>query len=96
MFIQDLCTISNLRVMNSRDFRTTCKIRFTGCRPDEQLAAYLANKGCDARGDAGVTRDTDILVVPYMSYGSSKRKKIGPKTKVVDYASFRSNPDYFM
>ena len=96
MFIQDLYTISNLKILNSKDFRTTCKIRFTGCRPDEQLALYLESKGCDARGDASVTKDTNILVVPYMSYGSSKRKKIGPKTRVVDYASFRANPDYYM
>ena len=71
-------------------------IRFTGCRPDEELQLYLDSKGCDARGDAGVTRTTDILVVPYIGFSSSKTSKIRPEAIIVDMASFKANPDKYL
>lgn len=71
-------------------------IRFTGCRPDEDLYNYLTAKGCDARPDAGVTKNTDILVVPYIGFSSSKVNKAGDQTKIIDMAAFRQNPDIFI
>ena len=71
-------------------------IRYTGCRPDENLTTYLTSKGFDARPDAGVTKNTDILVVPYIGFSSSKMNKIGEDTKVVDMAAFKANPDMFL
>ena len=71
-------------------------IRFTGCRPDEELSTYLSSKGCDARGDASVTRNTDILVVPYIGFSSSKTSKAGPDTVIVDMADFKANTDKYL
>lgn len=71
-------------------------IRFTGCRPDEHLYNYLVSKGCDARPDAGVTKNTDILVVPYTGFSSSKTSKTGPNTIIVDMAEFASNVDDYI
>ena len=71
-------------------------IRFTGCRPDDELLNYLISKGCDARGDAGVTKTTDILVVPYIGFTSSKTSKVGDSTIIVDMPSFRANPDKYI
>lgn len=68
-------------------------IRFSGCRPDDELYAYLTSKGCDARGDAGVTKSTDILVIPYEGYTSSKTSKVGPNTLIIDMPRFRMEVD---
>ena len=71
-------------------------IRYTGCRPDDQLTQYLTSRGCDARGDAGVTKNTDILVVPYEGFTSSKTNKVGDQTIIVDMAAFKLNPDKYI
>lgn len=71
-------------------------IRFTGCRPNEDLYNYLTARGCDARPDAGVTKNTDVLVVPYIGFTSSKVNKAGEQTKIVDMAEFSQNPDIFI
>ena len=71
-------------------------IRYTGCRPSEELTSYLTSKGCDARADAGVTKNTDILVVPYAGFSSSKVSKIGEDTIVIDIADFKANPDIYL
>lgn len=71
-------------------------IRYTGCRPDDELTAYLTSKGCDARPDAGVTKNTNILVVPYEGFSSSKTSKIGPDTLIVDISEFKQNLDKYI
>ena len=57
-------------------------IRFTGCR-DQQLCEYLNSIGMDANGDAGVTKSTDILIVPYEGFTSSKTAKANPDTTII-------------
>ena len=71
-------------------------IRFTGCRPDDDLYNYLCSRGCDANKDGSVTKNTDILVVPYIGFSSSKTSKIGIGTRVVDMVAFKANPDAFL
>lgn len=71
-------------------------IRYTGCRPDEELTAYLTSKGFDARPDAGVTKNTDILVVPYVGFASSKVSKVGEDTVIIDMAAFKADPDMYL
>lgn len=71
-------------------------VRFTGCRPDQDLYNYLTSLGCDARPDAGVNKTTDVLVVPYIGFSSSKTNKIGDQTVVVDMAAFKSNPSAYV
>ena len=71
-------------------------IRYTGCRPDDELTAYLTSKGCDARPDAGVTKNTNILIVPYEGFSSSKTSKAGPDTLIVDVSEFKQNLDKYI
>lgn len=93
----DLQSIMNLKnVIPSYGMKQGLVIRFTGCRPDDELSNYLAFKGCDARGDAGVTKNTDILVVPYIGFSSSKTNKVGENTKIVDIVAFKANPDIYL
>ena len=91
LLYHDLQAVLTLNVCTSRDCEHTLKIRFTGCRPDSETERYLEFKGYDARGDASVTKDTDILVVPYIGFSSSKVKKAGRNTRIMDIASFMAN-----
>lgn len=93
----DLDSIMQLNnIISSYGLKQGKIIRFTGCRPDEDLYNYLTAKGCDARPDAGVTKNTDVLVVPYIGFTSSKVNKAGDQTKIVDMAAFKQNPDIFI
>ena len=82
-------------VISTYGMKSGKSIRFTGCRPTEELYLYLTNKGYDARPDAGVTKNTDILVVPYIGFNSSKTSKVGSETVIIDMASFSQNPDMY-
>lgn len=93
----DLNSIMELKnVISSFGLKQGMIIRYTGCRPDEELTAYLTSKGCDARPDAGVTKNTDILVVPYHGFTSYKVNKVGDNTKIIDMAAFKANPDLYI
>ena len=70
-------------------------VRFTGVR-DPDLCAYLNSIGVDANGDAGVTRKTDILIVPYEGFSSSKIAKAGPSTIIVDIDTFKANIESYL
>lgn len=95
---EDLNLIASMsNVIKSTGMSSNQKtIRFTGCRPSDDLFAYLTSKGCDARGDAGVTKNTDVLVVPYIGFSSSKVSKVGPNTRIVDWSAFNANPDAYI
>ena len=93
----DLNSIMELNnVISSTGMKQGLIIRYTGCRPDENLTTYLTSKGCDARPDASVTKNTDILIVPYIGFSSSKVNKVGDNTKIIDMAAFKSNPDLYI
>lgn len=96
--MDDLNTIlSDIPIIPSFGMQQTgTVIRFTGCRPDDELKAYLETKNCDARGDAGVTKATDVLVVPYVGFKSSKTSKVREDAIIVDIAEFKQNPDKFI
>ena len=93
----DLNSIMELNnIISSFGLKQGLIIRYTGCRPDEELTNYLTSKGCDARPDAGVTKNTDILVVPYHGFTSSKVNKVSDNTKIIDMAAFKANPDLYI
>lgn len=97
IYKQDLDEILKFpNLINSFGSKDGKSIRFTGCRPDENLYSYLVSKGCDARPDAGVTKTTNILVVPYIGFSSSKTSKVGPDTLIVDLADFINNVDEYI
>ena len=67
------------------------KIRFTGVR-NKQLAELLNTAGCDA-GEGSITKDTDILLIPYEGFTSSKVTKAmsNPQIKIVPIQQFIDN-----
>ena len=56
-------------------------IRFTGCR-DKDLCEFLMSLGIDASAEKSVTKQTDILIVPYDGFESSKTRKLGKIGKI--------------
>ena len=51
------------------------QVRFTGIR-DPELELELSEAGYDCSGTASVTKKTDILIVPYSGFESSKTAKL--------------------
>ena len=94
-FRTDLETISNMsNVESSKGIKSGKSIRFTGFR-DRDLLNYLNDLGHDAT-DGGVTKTTDILLIPYENFTSSKIKKVGPSTLIVPVSEFRANMDRYL
>ena len=76
-----IARMDNMLVSNA-DPCKRISIRFTGCR-DKELCAFLQSLGMDASADKGVTRQTDILIIPHEGFKSSKTKKLGKFGKVI-------------
>ena len=70
-------------------------IRWTGCR-DAELEKILIDRGYDASSKSGVTKSTDLLIVPYIGYSSTKLNKIGPNTKLVAIDELKKNLDHYL
>ena len=70
-------------------------VRFSGVR-DEALCRYLQSIGVDANGNAGVTKYTDILIVPYEGFTSSKTARVTPNTIIVPIDQFKANMDKYI
>ena len=92
--IQVIMNLSN--VIRTFGFKAVKTIRYTGCRPNEELTEYLFKLGCDARPNASVSRSTDILVVPYEGFTSSKTSKVGENTLVIPIDVFMSSVDNYV
>jgi NAD-dependent DNA ligase len=89
-------------IMNNIEYKDTkfdqptgLKIRFTGCR-NLQLQEQLRNLGHDADGSAGVTKDTDILIIPFYGFTSTKLSKVGPNCKVIPINDFINNMESYL
>lgn len=92
----DLLTICN-DIPHKVSYGSVSKlqIRFTGCR-DKELELELKALGYDISGDAGVTKTTDILLVPYQGFESSKTKKVKDTCLVISLDEFKSNKDSYL
>ena len=73
-------------VMISKGIRSGKKIRFTGFR-NAELVEKLMAMGHDA-SEGGITKTTDILLVPYPGYTSTKTSSVTENTLIVDVVSF--------
>lgn len=95
-FYKDLEYIHKMNIVKTFPSADMKKIRFTNCR-DGELVKKLRELGHDADGDAGVTKDTDYLLVPNTSINSSKvakAKKYG--VQIVSLQDFRDNLDSYL
>lgn len=72
------------------------QIRFTGCR-DSKLEKELASMGIDCDGNKGVTKSTDILLVPHEGYTSSKvENAIKHGIRIIPIGAFSANPYQYL
>lgn len=70
-FAEDIIyIINNIKYQDTKDIKLI-KVRFTGVR-NQNLVNTLNSMGYDA-GEGSVTKDTDILVVPYEGYSEGKK-----------------------
>lgn len=70
-------------------------IRFTGCR-NQKLEKLLCDMGHDADGAGGVTKSTDILIVPYSGFQSTKVNKVSENALVIPLVDFVVSFDTFI
>lgn len=71
------------------------QIRFTGVR-NPQLSELLCNAGYDADDNAGATKKTAILIVPYEGFVSGNTKKVTPECKIVPKDQFLTYPELYI
>ena len=73
------------------------QIRFTGCR-NQQLVEQLNIKGYDIDGNSSVTKKTDILLIPYEGFTSTKveKAKSNPNIKIIPIDEFINNMNKYI
>lgn len=92
-FKEDIEAILNLPILNSYGNNVKpVEIRFSGCR-NLQLSEQLINLGYDADQNSGVTKNTNILIVPYQGFTSSKTNKVSDKCLIVAEGYFIEHMD---
>ena len=89
--------INNMNIINSANsIPLTGKIiRFTGCR-DKILEDKLRELGHDADGSGSVTKSTQILIIPYEGFSSTKTSKVSSDCIVVPISEFIQNMDKYL
>ena len=92
--IQYILTHTNFRHTESSP-TTSKQIRFSGCR-NLQLQEQLIKLGYDIDGNASVTKNTDILLVPYNGFQSSKTKKVREDCQIVTIQDFMAEPEKYL
>ena len=98
LYRDDLIFISsNIRYKNTKSLgeNTGKQIRFSGCR-NLQLVEQVSKLGADISGESGVTKNTDILIVPYKGFTSTKTSKVSSKCMIIPVDDFKSNVEYYL
>lgn len=86
---EDLYTISQMKNVkssyrgNNIGIQDRKSVRFTGFRSEELTKAFN-DAGFDADGNKSVTKKTDILIIPYYGFDSTKLHKISPTCRILD------------
>lgn len=94
-FIPDIhYCLTNCTVETTFGKVTSKQIRATGFR-NQGLFNQLCAMGYDASGDA-VTKQTDILLVPYEGFVSSKTQKVSSTCQIVSIDAFLANMDAYL
>lgn len=92
------CILSWNNLINSKGIITNytkAQIRFTGIR-NKQLSELLCNAGYDADDSSSVSKKTDILLVPYEGFSSSKVKKVNSNCKIIPIDEFINNMEIYI
>lgn len=98
LFMDDLITISqmmNIKLIMDEDEGKI--IRFSGIR-DKELTEQLQAQGIDISDSAGVSKNTDILIVPHDGFTSTKTQKAvsNGTTVIVSLDEFKANMDKYL
>ena len=91
------CILSWGNLIDSKGVKTKSlgQIRFSGIR-NKELADQLTKMGYDANENASVTKKTDLLLVPYEGFISTKTRKAPPTCKVVPIDKFLADMDKYL
>ena len=95
MFLNDMNFIIHLPNTQYTYGQHLKTIRWTGCR-DEALESQLEQMGYDASSKLSVTKTTNMLIVPYVGFQSTKMNKCGPNTLIVPIDELKSNMEYYL
>lgn len=87
--------IQKFNVVDSKYITYGKQIRFTGCR-DKILEDKLKALGHDADGNAGVTKKTDILIIPYEGFSSTKLNKVSEDCIIVTLGEFNQSMEKYL
>ena len=88
--------VNNMNIIDSSKHICMGKqIRFSGVRNSE-LENQLQKMGHDADGTASVSKKTDILIIPYSGYTSTKTSKVSTDCMVVPIDEFMSNMNKYI
>lgn len=85
IFMEDLKTIACMDNIKRSfgDVEAKIIVRFTGCRDSKLVEELNATGKFDASGEKGVTKKTDILVIPHPGYQSSKLSKVSKLCRIM-------------
>lgn len=91
--------IKNFNIVYSKDINMSESdqkiIRFSGVR-NRELEELLCKMGHDADGKAGVTKETDILIVPEAGHHSTKTEKMSAEAQIIPILDFISGFDSYI
>lgn len=92
-----LYCINGLMIIESKGSTLGKQIRATGFR-NRELFQQLQSMGYDADDNAGVTKSTDILLVPFVGYdqGEKVKKASNYGSQIVPVEEFISNMDKYL
>ena len=94
-FRDDLITISNMpNIITSKGAKLFKTIRFSGVR-DKEFMKYLCSLGYDAT-EGNVNKKTNILLIPYEGFTSSKTNIVGEDTLIVPLKEFKENLNKYL
>lgn len=86
-FLNCFYMISTVNIVNDGYSKI---IRFSGCRHKE-LEQLMMSFGHDADGSAGVSKNTDILIVPYEGFQSTKTEKMSAEAQIIPIRKLLEN-----
>ena len=95
MDIECILSWGNLVDSYGKNSSYKMQIRFTGIR-NKQLSELLCNAGYDADDSSSAGKNTDILLVPYEGFVSSKVKKVSDKCKIVPIDKFLNHMETYI
>lgn len=95
-FKNDLNTILGMQNLKySIGVKFGKNIRYTGVR-DKKLTEYLNGMGHNVSEASGITKSTDILLIPEEGFTNEKTRSVGPYTIIIPISEFKNNMNKYL